>query len=135
VETSEYRQGPSAPGGPAELVDARELDRVYRERTFDLETLQPDEASQQTLRDLVIRWSDRISQRPAYTLAWPPGLYIPAEADWRQYWITKPPASNLYRRDRAGRRDVRRQGPRQPRCRDQPQLIVGDLPGVGRNRL
>jgi hypothetical protein len=97
VETSEYRQSPTAPGGPAGLIDARELDRVYRERVFDLETLQPDEGSQQTLRDMIIRWSDRISQRPAYTLAWPHGLYIPAEADWRQYWITKPPAGNLYR--------------------------------------
>jgi hypothetical protein len=103
VETSEYRQNPpgepaaTGPAGRVELFDARELDRVYSDRRFDLETLQPDEGSLQTLRDLTIRWSDRISQRPAYTLAWPAGLYIPAEADWRQYWITKPPGANLYK--------------------------------------
>jgi hypothetical protein len=103
VETSGYRQNspdePAAagPAGRVELFDARELDRVYQDRTVDLATLQPDEGSLQTLRDLTIRWSDRISQRPAFTLAWPAGLYIPAAADWRQYWITKPPAGNLYK--------------------------------------
>ncbi|MDX6230855.1 MAG: hypothetical protein QOI76_4245 [Frankiales bacterium] len=105
MDTSEYREGstgdeapPAAgPAGPVELFDALELDRVYSGRTVDSKTLQPDEASLQTLRDLTIRWSDRISDRPAFTLAWPSGLYIPGAADWRQYWITKPPAGNLFK--------------------------------------
>lgn len=103
METSDHPQSPSGepartgPTGPVELFDAHELNRVYRERTIDLATLQPDEASLQTLRDLTIRWSDRISDRPTFTLAWPADLYIAGSADWRQYWITEPPAGNLYR--------------------------------------
>ena len=31
---------------------------------------------------------------PAFT--WPAGLYIPTDADWRNYWLAAPPPANRY---------------------------------------
>lgn len=35
--------------------------------------------------------------RPVPWLNWPTGLYIPAAADWRNYWFIAPPVQNRYR--------------------------------------
>jgi hypothetical protein len=34
--------------------------------------------------------------RPTFSLAWPPGWYIPGDADFRSYWVTPPPPGNRY---------------------------------------
>ena len=36
-------------------------------------------------------------ERPEFTLAWPDSLYIPSQADYKNYWIAAPPASHRYR--------------------------------------
>lgn len=35
--------------------------------------------------------------RPIFTLAWPPSLYIPSEANPATYWFSTPPADHLFR--------------------------------------
>ncbi len=45
-------------------------------------------------RDFVL--SQYFTDRPVYTLSWPATLYIPAEADYRQYWPVPPPADHRY---------------------------------------
>ena len=87
----------AGPTGHPEVVDRAYLDRVQHDRVFDAETLQPDEASLQTLRDFTSRYTDRISDRPVYTLAWPSRLYIPGAADGLTDWVTGPPAANRFR--------------------------------------
>ncbi|KRD43395.1 hypothetical protein ASE38_03840 [Cellulomonas sp. Root930] len=98
MSTTTYSDDAAAAGptGHPEVIDQAGLDRIQQERVFDAVTLQPDEASLQTLRDFTVRYTDRFLDRPIYTLAWPSRLYIPGSADGHTYWVTQPPAGNRY---------------------------------------
>ena len=98
MSTRTYPDHESAgPAGHPEVVDLATLDRIQNDRVFDSVTLQPDDASLHTLRDFTRRFTDRITNRPVYTLAWPERLFIPGAADGRTYWVTQPPAGNRFR--------------------------------------
>lgn len=57
----------------------------------------PFRAGMMTHRDKVLsHLYDRWRDRPPFTLAWPSSLYIPAEADWKPYWIVPPPDDHRY---------------------------------------
>ena len=89
--------GSAGPTGHPEVIDVAALERIQNDRVFDAATLQPDDASLQTLRDFTRRYTDRITDRPVYTLAWPSRLFIPGAADGLTYWVTQPPAANRFR--------------------------------------
>jgi hypothetical protein len=92
----------SGPGAPIGSFTNPEMDLILAERRFDLETLQPDAESSQRLRKLTIEWTDLIRERPVFSRAWPPNLYIPGQADWRKYWFSQPPHANVYQYDWTG---------------------------------
>ncbi len=51
-----------------------------------------------TLRDLTFRWSTKLDS-PIMRLRWPPDLFIPGEADYKNYWVTPPPHDHVFQRD------------------------------------
>ncbi|MFE6967676.1 hypothetical protein ACFVAJ_21560 [Agromyces sp. NPDC057679] len=76
----------SPPPGVAALHDRLEL--AVMDETIPLDQLVE-------LRDLIFR--DYFTDRPVFTLNWPDSLYIPSEADSREYWFTEAPADRRYR--------------------------------------
>lgn len=85
-------------GGPAEplgLAGHTALDEVHRE--LELHALEDHGAIDPLLRyrDAVI--GRYVRDRPIFTLAWPPNLYIPADADPAKYWISAPPDDHRFR--------------------------------------
>ena len=85
-------------GGPAEplgLTGHAALDTVHRE--LEAHTLEGHGAIEP-----LVKYRDAISgryfrDRPIFTLAWPPSLYIPADADPAKYWISAPPDDHRFR--------------------------------------
>ena len=85
-------------GGPPEslgLSGHGALTEAHAE--LERHSLDKDGAAEPVLkyRDAVL---DRyFPDRPIFTLAWPHSLYIPADADSNQYWISPAPADHRYR--------------------------------------
>src|SRR5512141_792010 len=103
MSTSDHEdKGPSpvasevgAPAGPISFVRRREIEEVHR----DLELPGPSGIA---TMDSITKYKDAIfaqyfRPRPEFALAWPDSLYIPSEADYKNYWIAEPPPSHRYR--------------------------------------
>src|SRR4051794_1879411 len=98
MSTTEHEASSAAAQGPTspvvELVsrEALELQRRFEEVLGRGETPNP-----QLLRDHHLAILGELRRdRPIFTLKWPDGWYIPRDADFRQYWVTEPPAGNRY---------------------------------------
>jgi hypothetical protein len=48
------------------------------------------------VRDLNVHIFDHLRRGISFSLAWPSTWYIPAQADYRNYWILEPPTANRY---------------------------------------
>ncbi|MET0955536.1 MAG: hypothetical protein ABWY68_06255 [Cryobacterium sp.] len=84
-----------APAGPISFVRRQEIDAIHRE----VETNTGDRS--RTL-DGVRKYrealfSNYFRPRSPFVLTWPDDLYIPADADYRTYWSSPPPADHRYR--------------------------------------
>jgi hypothetical protein len=101
-----------APAGPISFVRRRELEDVHRELergTTDGRKVD----SVLTYRDAI--FAQYFRDRPVFTLAWPDSLYIPAEADFKNYWIVAPPPTHRYRYHWANTLDGQRPAARRRR--------------------
>lgn len=96
------REQPESLALPADFDEhgyqaAVELDEMFGRGPVADEVVR---ASVRTHREkLLHHLSDRITERPPFTLAWPSSLYIPAGADWKQFWIVPPPGDHRYALD------------------------------------
>lgn len=85
----------SAPAGPISFVRRREIEELHRE-------LEISDTDGQASMESIIKYRNAIfaqyfRERPEFALAWPDSLYIPSDADFKNYWIASPPASHRYR--------------------------------------
>ncbi|MCC6557792.1 MAG: hypothetical protein IT372_33000 [Polyangiaceae bacterium] len=85
------------PDGPGKY-NADELDELRNIDIVHASGLTLDEAGLGKVRDLTIKWSDKLRE-PHISLAWPANLYVPGEADFHQYWFLPPPHENVYQFD------------------------------------
>lgn len=78
-----------------ELEVRPEIDDIRKEIESHLaldEPVPPD-----LLRRYAALWRTTFQLHPhILSFAWPAGLYIPTEADWRNYWFAAPPSANRY---------------------------------------
>jgi len=103
MSTSDHEdKGPSpvasevgAPAGPISFVRRREIEEVHRELELPGPDSLPTPASIAKYKDAI--FAQYFRERPEFTLTWPDSLYIPSQADYKNYWIAAPPASHRYR--------------------------------------
>lgn len=88
--------GAVLPQMQTELEVPPEIDDIRKEIESNLaldEPVPPD-----LLRRYAALWHTTFQVRRYFpSVAWPAGLYIPTEADWRNYWFAAPPSANRYR--------------------------------------
>ena len=92
---SSFASEVGAPAGPISLVRRQEIDEVQRGIELPAADAATRLRSVRAYRDAV--FGQYFRDRPAFTLDWPDGLYIPADADFAKYWFVAPPEHHRYR--------------------------------------
>lgn len=92
---SEVDSEVGAPAGPISFVRRQEIEAIHREVETDTGNRAHTLAEVRKYRNAL--FSNYFRPRSPFVLTWPDDLYIPADADYRTYWSSPPPADHRYR--------------------------------------